>query len=74
MKTVKQKIDYYFAQFENQAEATKIKDNIMQILEEWLTQKQHPVENMQRRNNVKALLVLQGKQQMLNEIIKELTT
>ena len=42
------------------------------INKEWLTQKLQPVEGMSMRNNVKALLVLQGRQAMLEELIKEL--
>jgi hypothetical protein len=63
---------------------TKLRDNqdfsydeIFRISKEvitWLEEKRQPVEGMQMRNNVKALLVLQGKQQMLEELIKELKT
>jgi hypothetical protein len=52
-------------------------DEIYRITKEvttWLEQKRQPTEGMQMRNNVKALLVLQGKQQMLEELIKELKT
>jgi hypothetical protein len=38
----------------------------------WLTQKLEPIEGCQLRNNVKALLVLQGQQQMLNKLLEEL--
>lgn len=47
-------------------------DLAIEAVREWLHQKQQPVEGMRMRNNVKGLLFLQGKQQMLQELLSEL--
>jgi hypothetical protein len=36
----------------------------------WLEQYKQPIEGCSMRNNVKALLVLQGKQQMITELLE----
>ena len=50
----------------------EIETEFLRLTKEWLTQKQQPVEGMSMRNNVKALLVLQGRQQMLSELLEEI--
>jgi hypothetical protein len=50
--SLKQQIDYYFTQCENQSKAQKVKDNILQILHRWLTQKRQQIPHHKEGNTL----------------------
>ena len=46
--------------------------DVKEAVTEWLKQECHPIEGCSRRNDVKALLVLQGQQQMIEKLLAKL--
>lgn len=59
--------EYWIAEGNNEEDVST--EVVRKAVWRWLKQYKKPVEACQMRNNVKALLVLQGKQQMLTELI-----